>query len=304
MNFKSDTFEKNDYKDKSMEKKLSLSAQPSQLELMCARFYYLFESYKIPLAEIPTVLPPNTLRRSDLLNNATLVDALSPGVVATISGFFEVSIEWLKGLSDDVVPSRGKWYKNTNGVANRIASATHAGYRVNVMFITELRSQLPAESLLMDDRSDVLIGVVLERIKDVDGISIKSYDVLDYDQWNRSSSQEYLKYLAAFCKRTYVNMVGLSLPQEAFLNLFSRKVLPVEAIESKPYQQWRPTRWDLDGVLESYSREDAEGTSNLSFIEKAVLHPHTVKDIHAFERGNYTDAFAREPELIQPEQTA
>ncbi len=275
--------------------------QSSGLDLMCARFRYLFEAYEIPAADIPRVLAPSAIRRSDLMHNETLVDALTDDVVANISNVFNINSDWIKGCSDYVIPrnGHGSWYKHINRVAFRIACAGYDGYSVSVIFVSQTTSgESTAEAFLKaeanGDNDDRLpIGVVLQLSKEIGGKRIQTFQVLGAERWNYSRCRYHLKYLALFCKRTRTNATGVSLSKENFSNLFDSKILPLEAIQSK-HEQWQPEIWEYSNHVESYLREDEDGTSNLSLMETAVLYPNKIKDIDLFKRGEYKRALGIE----------
>lgn len=277
--------------------------QSSQLELMCARFRYLFESYNVATADIPRLLGSTPIRRSDLMHNESLVDALTDDVIANISNLFNISSDWLKGTSDNVIPScgHGSWYKNINNVAFRIACAAYEGYHVSVVFVSQFSADGSAAEMFAraedgndDNENRLPIGVVLQLARESNGKRIQTYQVLGYERWNYSRCRSHLKYLALFCKRTRVNAIGISLSKENFFNLFGAKALPLAAIQSKPSEQWQPEIWNIDNVLDSYSTEDEIGTRYLKLMEMAVLHPNKIKDISLFKRGEYEQALGIE----------
>jgi hypothetical protein len=278
------------------------SPQATQLELMCARFNYLFDSYHIPMADVPNILQNSKFRRSDLMDNRLLVDALTDDVLLEIAEIFKVNIDWLKGASDKVIPAggHGVWYKNIGPTALRIANSFLNHEQINVIFVAQHKGSYSiderfheAESGPDNEINNLPIGVVIERVSTIFGHTIKKYDVLRYDRWNYDRCRRHLKYLALFCKRTHIRYSGLALSKVNFKKLYSGDSLPLEVLQNTPNEHWNPDIWDLDAMLVYYTTPDNDeaAMNDMSYIEKGMRDRNSIVSLEHFTKGWMPQAF-------------
>lgn len=273
--------------------------QSSQLELMCARFRYLFDIHGIATADIPEILSDTQLRRSDLMHNESLVDALNDSVLQHISNIFNVNVEWLKGTSNQVISTGGynRWYKNVGGVAFHIALYILNNESIRVLFVAQLSDNgTVAERMKHAEEADdnaenrFPIGVVIERTKAVNGKRVKIFDVLRDERWNYRRCRNHINYLIMFCENTHLRYCGLALSKTNFSNLFGGVVCPIEAIESKPNEAWYPKYSPLHYYGDPNADEAFMG--EIHYCERAIKAPHTVKNLEKFRRGDLEEAFS------------
>lgn len=281
------------------------SEQPqasSQLDEMCTRFRCLFDMYGIAASDIPNFLSDKSLRRSDLMNDEMLIDILNDEFLLKVAGLFNINMEWLKATSEQVTPYRGhfSWYKNVGGIASTIAKGVLNHEMIKVHFVVQEKGGETIESRLIkaekDEDSGIRfpISIVIERVKTINGKRISVFDVCNSERWNYSRCRNHLKYIMMFCSKSEVEYIGTVLPQKAYTQLFQGIICPIDAMHSKANETWYPQQLQLDSLYDFYGSKDADEASmyNMEHFEKAVLSPHKVQDIEAFNRGDMSKAFS------------
>ena len=273
--------------------------QSTELELMVQRFFEVFDAHGISVADIPTLLPEGSLCKSDLLTKKDLLDRMDEKLIKHISDLFCVREKWIKGL--DVKPTVTPLvtvYKSVEAIACRLAWLNHHYRSIKVYFVVDDKTDLNALSKARtegDSVDAVNVGVIIEKNQTINGILIRTYEVLDMERWNYEKYRFDLKLLMLFCEKTnifYSN--GIKLPEDIMQKIFSGETFASSIISklSGFSSYWHPDdlmrnvnenaeRVELDDIKYFYN-EELNGMDN---YETAVREPYRVKNWDDFING-------------------
>ncbi|EPR7483964.1 TPA: hypothetical protein ACGSTL_001274 [Vibrio parahaemolyticus] len=280
----------------------------SELELTCSRFRQCFEAYGVNSFDIPEFIQTGELSRSQLMDDQTLIDALTDEIITEVASILNIEANWIKGATDRPIPYNGHytWYKNIGGMAYRLARYRLSGEKIRVLFIVDydnyqLERDMANAAKSGDSSNEHLrIGVAISRTINVAGKERQVYDVLESGRWNYWRCRYHLKLLMMFCQKAGVDFSGVKLNQREYTQLFEGEKLPPEII-SRIHNIWYPDQllWndeernpefgELQAIKDAYENDDTEASIRYIHIhEKAIKKPFELVDRAAYLDGVLT----------------
>lgn len=268
--------------------------QATELELMADRFINLFQSHGVAVADIPALLPPGSLARSDLLSREVLVDRLHDDLLESVATTFHVELEWLKGQEASPVRSTGTWYKNVGGFARHLAELSRECESIRVLFVAERGLSFEALKAASSEGGDSTgneldIGVVVEITRTVKNApSFRTYRVWEAQRWNYWRCRYHLKSMMLFCEEAGIRYGGVLLDSESRHALFGGEQLACNVL-SNSRAGWQPDQlmWNDERNPELHELRNVRSEyaeTGASHYITAVKRPWDV-DWDAFRRG-------------------
>ena len=247
----------------------SLSDKSPQLNSVCQRFRFLFEMHSISEFDIPKYLPE--IKKSDLLDDQILIDAINEEVVANLVSMFKVNEGWLKGDASMRIcsPNLYYWYKSVLNVIIKITKlkVEYSNVTVNILIpkpndYCSQRSIIDAFSNACqpDDHEALPITIAIEHSKIINGKNIPSVILFEAENWNHSRCRDQLGLIYHILESNGINPHGYAIDRQIFNKLQSGNVHPVMLTSMLTGNE--KYHWDIysvfgtDGVFDEFRYEN------------------------------------------------
>lgn len=233
------------------------SEQPkaSELDLMVSRFFDIFSAYEINTSDITTLLPINSLTRSDLEHRDRILNAMNSDFISHIANLFGVSVDWINGSSEYCIdsPKIQRWYKSPDNFARGLLrlKLTKGVNRISVGFVTD--EDVGLEILNMarlkgDDFQSVNITPVIICERVLNNIRFTTYEIWQTERWNYFNCRRDLKLMMMVCERSRIPLDGFALPKSKYEQFSRGTILPQIAMK-------HPRRtWSISDVIWDHSQ--------------------------------------------------
>jgi len=228
----------------------SSSNLPSNdLDLIVLRFFQLFQAHNINTADILNFLPEGVMERSDLKEPDKIINMMNDSVANHICNHFNIQASWLKGCSE-YPHMRKTFYKQLPSILKEFVKDKLINrFTVSTELIILVPPDVSLEQMNVcrkGEGNEINLAVILKRPKNINGITINTYELWDELPWSYWRSRHHIKALMYFCEKNRIYIDGRQASKSTYNSFVSGKKLLAECIENTSRFYLEELVWDDD----------------------------------------------------------